>query len=233
EPATWGLLATIAALLAVGWRSGGTPGWLTALSVLGVLMSLWAVRNGPLLAVWAFPVLAMALAARWPQRLRPRPVPANQVIARRAMEAITAAVVVVLSAVLVLPQTPAADLEASIEARFPQQAISRLLATNPEARVLAEYGWGGYVIWSGYDTGARVFVDGRNDMYDQAVLEDYSAIRGADPGWEELLAAYEVDAMIWPPTVPLTRGPLDAAGWCEAYRDELQVLYLPQCPATP
>jgi hypothetical protein len=72
-------------------------------------------------------------------------------------------------------------------------------------------------------------------MYDQAILEDYSAIRAADAGWEELLASYEVDAMIWPPSAILTRGPLDGplldgTTWCEAYRDETQVLYLPECP---
>jgi hypothetical protein len=105
---------------------------------------------------------------------------------------------------------------------------------NPDARVLAEYGWGGYVIWSGYDGGARVFVDGRNDMYDQAILEDYSAIRSADPGWEALLVDYQVDAMLWPPEVALTRGLLDGplpdgTVWCEAYRDEVQVLYIPAC----
>jgi len=75
-----------------------------------------------------------------------------------------------------------------------------------------------------------VFVDGRNDMYDQSILEDYSAIRAADPGWEELLASYDVEAMLWPPSVVLTRGLLDESAWCEAYRDKVAVLYLPRCP---
>jgi hypothetical protein len=71
-------------------------------------------------------------------------------------------------------------------------------------------------------------------MYDQAILEDYSAIREADPGWEALLASYEVDAMIWPPSAVLTRGLLDGpladgTEWCEVFRDETQVLYLPEC----
>jgi len=105
-----------------------------------------------------------------------------------------------------------------------------VLRENPDARILAEYGWGGYVIYRGFEDGARVFVDGRNDMYDQSILEDYSAIRAADPGWEELLASYDMDAMIWPTDVVLTRGLLDGTGWCEAYRDEDQVLYLPECP---
>ena len=81
-------------------------------------------------------------------------------------------------------------------------------------------------------------MDGRNDMYDQSILEDYSAIRSADPGWQELLDSYDVDAMIWPPDVVLTRGLLDqpmpdGTQWCEAYRDDTQVLYLPECPVSP
>jgi hypothetical protein len=172
----------------------------------------------------------MSLAARWPVRLTPRPVPPSQVRARRVMEAATAVAIVVIGAVLVLPQTPAAHLEESIASEFPEAAMGIVLRANPDARILAEYGWGGYVIYRGYDHGARVFVDGRNDMYDQSILEDYSAIRAADPGWEDLLASYQVDAMIWPPTVVLTRGLLDGMGWCEAYRDAVQVLYLPECP---
>jgi hypothetical protein len=234
NPAHWGLLALILVLVAVGpW--GGAPGWMGTLAVLGVAMSLVSLRNAPLLAVWSLPVIAMALAARWPARLTPRPAPESQAAARRAMEAIAAVAVVVVSAVLVLPRTPAADLDAQLAEEFPEAAMAVLREADPDARVLVEYGWGGYVIWSGFDNGARVFVDGRNDMYDQAILEDYSAIRSADPGWPELLADYQVEAMIWPPEAALTRGLLDGpmpdgTTWCEAYRDEVQVLYLPTCP---
>jgi hypothetical protein len=229
-----GLLTLILTLLAVGvW--GGAPGWMGTLAIIGVAMSLISLRNAPLLAVWSVPVVAAGLAARWPARLTPRPAPARQEPLRRGMEIITAIAVVVISAVLVLPQTPAAHLEETVAAEFPEAAMDIILEVNPDARILAEYGWGGYVIWSGSDAGGRVFVDGRNDMYDQAILEDYSAIRAADAGWEELLASYEVDAMIWPPSAILTRGPLDGplldgTTWCEAYRDETQVLYLPECP---
>jgi hypothetical protein len=40
--------------------------------------------------------------------------------------------------------------------------------------------------------------------------------------------------MIWPPSAVLTRGLLDGqladgTEWCEVFRDETQVLYLPEC----
>lgn len=234
DPAHLGLLTLVLTLLAVGvW--GGAPGWMGTLAIIGVAMSLISLRNAPLLAVWSVPVVAMALAARWPARLLPRPVPPSQEPVRRLMEGIAAVAVVVISAALVLPQTPAVHLEETVASEFPEAAMEIIREVNPDARVLAEYGWGGYVIWSGYANGARVFVDGRNDMYDQAILEDYSAIREADPGWQELLSSYRVEAMIWPTDVVLTRGLLDqpmpdGTRWCEAYRSEDQVLYLPACP---
>ncbi|MGH2488930.1 MAG: hypothetical protein ACRDFR_04880 [Candidatus Limnocylindria bacterium] len=230
--AHWGLLTLILTLMAVGLR-GGTPGWMGALTVLGVAMSLVSLRNAALLAVWSVPVVAMSLAARWPARLTPRPAPASQARTRRVMEAATAVAIVAISAVLVLPQTPAAHLDETVASEFPEAPMDIVLRENLDARILAEYGWGGYVIYRGFDSGARVFVDGRNDMYDQSILEDYSAIRAADPGWEELLASYRVEAMIWPTSVVLTRGLLDGTVWCEAYRDADQVLYMtnPDCPA--
>ena len=70
---------------------------------------------------------------------------------------------------------------------------------DPDARVLADYGWGGYVIHELYQSGGRVFVDGRNDMYDQQVLEDYDAIKNADPGWQALADRYGVEALLLHP----------------------------------
>ena len=67
-------------------------------------------------------------------------------------------------------------------------------------------------------------------QYSQQVLEDYSAIRAADPGWQDLVARYGVNAILLPPETTLTRGPAESAGWCEVYRDATQVLYLPTCP---
>jgi hypothetical protein len=228
--AHWGLLSIILTLLAVGIR-GGAPGWMGALTILGVAMSLVSLRNAPLLAVWALPVIAMSLADRWPARLMPRPVPDGQARVRRVMEIVTAVAVVAISAVVVLPQTPAAHLEESVASEFPEAPMDLVLDLKPDARILAEYGWGGYVIYRGYDDGARVFVDGRNDMYDQHILEDYDAVRSADAGWPQLADEYGVEAILLAPSAPLTRGPAEAAGWCEVLRDDVAVLFLRTCPS--
>jgi hypothetical protein len=67
-------------------------------------------------------------------------------------------------------------------------------------------------------------------MYDQQILEDYDSIRTADRDWEQLADSYGVTAILFKPDSALTRGPATYAGWCEAFRNETQVLYLRSCP---
>jgi hypothetical protein len=160
----------------------------------------------------------------------PREVKPSVALSRRMME-IGAAVVIVIGAMLVLvPRGIGEGVTQNLEKRFPTRAVAMLQQVAPDARVLADYGWGGYVIHELYQSGGRVFVDGRNDMYDQQILEDYDAIREAEPGWQALANAYGVNAILVKPDAAITKGPAVAAGWCEAFRDETQVLYLPSCP---
>jgi hypothetical protein len=147
--------------------------------------------------------------------------------ARRLMELGMAAVLLV-AAVIIVPRLPALAGDRIALRSFPVAAVDRLAELDPDARVLAEYGWGGYVIHRLFDSGGRVFVDGRNDMYDEQILEDYSSIRDAAPGWEDLLASYGADAILMPPDAPLV-GAAEEAGWCEEFRDELAVLLRRSC----
>ena len=157
----------------------------------------------------------------------------SRALGRRLMELGTAVIVVIGSMLVLVPRGTGAEIDANIEKRFPVQGVAALQRVMPDARVLAEYGWGGYVIHELYATGGLVFVDGRNDMYDQQVLEDYDAIKMADPGWEQLADTYGVDALLLDPKATVTRGPAEAGGWCEHYRDQNEVLLLRTCPAAP
>jgi hypothetical protein len=232
EPAHWAFLALI---VAVGLNHGRrTPGWLVMLSWVGIGMGLVALRNVPIAAVFSLPTLALGiqdrLEARAAGRPAPRQMPPSRALGRRVMEMGTAVVVVAGALVVLVPRGVGDGVTQSIERRFPVPAVELLQQVAPDARVLADYGWGGYVIHELYATGGRVFVDGRNDMYDQQILEDYDAVREADANWEGLTTGYGVDAILFKPDAALTRGPAEHAGWCEAYRNETQVLYLRSCP---
>jgi hypothetical protein len=219
-----GLLALILAVVAIG--VGFAPAWLGTLALLGVVLALLALRNGPVAAVLVTPALALSLDVRLPALGSGSPRPVRDQMVRRILE-LTAAAVVVVTVIIALPalarSTPA-DY-------FPVSGADRLEELQPAARVLAEYSWGGYLINRLYPTGGRVFVDGRNDMYGDAILEDYTTAVAAGTGWQTVLERYGVTAILLPPDKALVRGPAQAAGWCEVYRDDHQVLLLRDCPA--
>jgi hypothetical protein len=228
EPAHLPLLAFMLALALVGRR--GVPFWLSLLAYAGVAGALLALRNAPVAALIGLPALAIGLNTvldRW----RPRhPVrSARTAIARRMIEAVTVVVVLIVGLIMLVPADPAAAINANVEEHHPVQSVDLLLERHPEARVVAEYGWGGYVIGRMYHAGGRVMVDGRNDMYDESILEDYGHIREADAGWADIADRYAADALLFPPDKPITKGPAEDAGWCEAYRDENEVLLLRSC----
>ncbi len=152
------------------------------------------------------------------------------------METATVVVVVACAGLVLLPASP---LHRSLQplaqggVPFPSGGVDRLAAIAPDARVLAYYDWGGYVIERLYPTGGRVFIDSRADMYPDRILNDYLAIQDAQPSWPRLVASYGVQAMLFRPWDPIAAGPAVAAGWCEAYRDADTVLLLAHCPGTP
>jgi hypothetical protein len=230
EPAHLPLLVFIVAIAVFGRR--GVPVWQTLFAWLGIAMALLALRNAPIAGIIGLPALAAGLSHAldaWRQR---RSVNPRTAVARRAMEGVLGVVVLVGAVMLLVPADPEAVVRENVEENLPVQGAERLRALLPDARVAAEYGWGGYVIHELYPTGGTVMVDGRNDMYDQSILETYGKIREADPDWTDVADAYEIDALLFPPDKTITKGPAEAAGWCEAYRDENEVLYLRSCPST-
>jgi hypothetical protein len=209
------------------WR---VPWWMSLVAYLGIVMTLLALRNGAVAAVLGVPALAVGIDAAL-RDWRPTPREHSPRIARRRrmLEVVMAAAVGIAAVVIFVPPDPEAAVQASIERELPVQGVDLLQDRVPDGRILAEYGWGGYVIGQMYDLGARVMVDGRNDMYSDAILTEYGHVRDADPGWEEIADRYEVDALIFPPYRTITKGPAERAGWCEAYRDENEVVYLRGC----
>jgi hypothetical protein len=213
DPRQWGIALLIVGVLLLGRRP--TSGWLATVAVLGLAAAVIAVRNAPLAIVMSMPMLATALNA-WLGP--PRGLSAGWARQRRLME-LGAAAVVIVALFIVLPLSASGDEETA----FPVEAFDRLESTDPHARLLVDYDWGGYAIHRIHDDGGSVFIDGRSDMYPREIFEDYLALRAAGPGWERLADQYAVDAILMPPSAPL----VDAArrsGWCEEHADAGAVL---------
>jgi len=213
DPRQFGIGLLILGVVLFGRRA--TSGWLATVAVIGLAASIVAVRNAPLAVVLSLPMLAMALHA-WLGP--PRAVSAPRARQRRTLELGLAAVVIV-AMVVVLPRVAAGTEESA----FPTDAFDRLEETDPDARLLVHYDWGGYAIHRLSQGGGQVFIDGRSDMYPREIFEDYLAIRGADDGWQSLVDRYGVEAILVPPDAPIA-GVVTGAGWCEAFADERAVL---------
>ena len=140
------------------------------------------------------------------------------------------AVVLAATVVIMLPHV-VGNGASEIREHLPVQGVDKLIAEQPDARVFAEYGWGGYVISRMYDSGGRVFVDGRNDMYPDAILNDYSSIRGASADWKAKLDDYHATAILLPPGAPLVGAAEHNPFWCEKYKDSYQALLI-RCGGT-
>ncbi|MGH2417204.1 MAG: hypothetical protein ACRDFY_02625, partial [Candidatus Limnocylindria bacterium] len=193
---------------------------LTVVAVMGVALGLLAIRTIGVGALLILPAaIASASARLGGGRVRP-PDPA-----RRWLEVGVATVVGVAVLGAALGRGPV-DVD---DRHLPVAGVEILSRSDPNVDVLASYGWGGYAISELYPTGGRVFVDGRMHKYAPDVLEDYLAIAGASPGWEQLADRYGVEAMLLRPDAVVTKGIAQEAGWCEVYRDDLQVLLLPAC----
>jgi hypothetical protein len=218
-----GLALVLLSVLLTRLRSA--DGWLKLTAVLGVAGALVAVRNAPLVAVTAIP----GLACGWGTLLRPRrqPFPVRTARVRRWIEVVVAAVLVVAIA-LIVPGIRGLSGAVAVPQQFPVAGTDALAQRSPDANVLTEYGWGGYLIYRLHDLGGHVFVDGRNDMYDQRILDDYLRIRSADPAWKQLADQYGVEAILLPPSAPVIAA-ATSAGWCQAYADGVATLLLRSC----
>src|SRR6187551_2015464 len=173
DPAHYPLLIYMAAVAIFGrWR---VPWWMSIMAFLGIAMTLIALRNGAVAAIIGAPALAVGMDAAlrdWRPNLGvPSPRLARQ---RRILEVFMAAIVVAAGVLIFVPSDPAAKVQASIERELPVQGIELLQERIPDGRILAWYGWGGYVVGNMYELGALVMVDGRNDMYDQSILDEYN-----------------------------------------------------------
>lgn len=217
-----GLLLLILGLAGVGVVAA-VPGWMAVLALGAVAMSLVSLRNEPIAAVWALPVLALGFDARLPRRDRRRS--AATARSRRMLEVGLAVVTIVAIAITLGPRVLSTEA-AVAEAGLPVASVDHLTAARPAARVLAEYGWAGYVIDRLADDGARVFVDGRNDMYPDEVLDAYSTLRAATGDWSSILDDHGVDAILLPPGAPLIAAAQDRGNWCPAVAEPGQVLLL-------
>ncbi len=244
HPFIWMLLLTLFALGLSGRRADFTD----LVLVSGFCyMSLWAGRNVALFALVAAPVLARcgavviddlmeslyergvikgALAEMLNKKFTPSPVLAvvNWVLL----------VVIALGCGLKIyyPLTAQANLKAQ-EEFLPIGAVDFIEehqdSLPPE--MFNSYNWGGYLIWRLYPR-YRVFIDGRTDVYDDALVREYLKVPWVRPGWREVLEQYNVNFILIESGSVLTTFLAEDDEWRSVYADHMATVFVRRSAAS-
>lgn len=230
QPFIWLLLITCAAFGLSGRRVDGTDLVLVGLFAYAALL---AARNiGPFALVTA-PALsrhvnAFLTSARAGERNRPRYLDiAIEPRARPLFGAVNLWLLILLTALATfkvrMSLNPAADEEAQ-RRYLPVQAVAWIREHRPPGEIFNPYNWGGYLIWELWPD-YRVFVDGRTDLYGDALLAEYLEIQRGEPGWETKLARYNVNLVLTYPDDALSARLECDRGWKLVYRDDMAVIW--------
>jgi len=198
---------------------------LLAIAALMVAAAFAAARNTALAALaLAVPLAYHADLAAAHAAARPAAASAAVAHAPRSMPLAFQAAVVL--AALALP--PGAGLlSGTLRAglQCPAGAVAFMAAHGLGGNVLAEYSWGGYLIWHA-PAGSRVFIDSRFEMvYPPRVQRDYlDFIRGgADAA--RVLGAYPTEYVLMPSDSVPARFMAAQPGWRLLYRDPVAELF--------
>jgi hypothetical protein len=183
-----------------------------ALIVALIAMALQHSRHQALLAILAPMLLARPIAAA---------VGGGPIVGERRRLAETALMLTVTGALAI----GGARLLKPIERVDGRSApISALEAVPPELKakpVLNDYGFGGYLIFSH----VRPFIDGRAELYGDAMLALYARLQAGDPATvEATLDRYAIAWTIFPPDARIVAILDREPGWRRLYADETAVV---------
>jgi hypothetical protein len=216
----WMLFLTFAAMA----TSGRRPAPVELIGVIAfAYLAFLAGRNIAVFALVASPILARhagSALAPLVARIGSGPkVPARLAGAMNVVILVLA--LLAAAAKVIIPLDPQTN-EQALADRLPVEAVTAIARQGPPGPLFNSYNWGGYVLWALYPDYPS-FVDGRTDLFDDAILEDYLLIWRALPGWEAELDRWDIHLVLVEPDAPLARA-LETAGWRQLHLDEQAIV---------
>lgn len=220
QPFLWMLLLLLASFGLSGRRARADE--LVPAGVFAAL-ALLAGRNIALFALAAAPALARhGYAALQPFFERAASGPQVPERRARALNLALLALAALAAGLKITLPFRAETLDRALRAGAPVEAVAWIEANRPAGALFNSYNWGGYVVWALYPEYPS-FVDGRTDLFDDALLRRYLAAWRAEPEWPATLRGWDVRLALLEPGAPLTLA-LEHAGWLRAYADEQAVV---------
>jgi hypothetical protein len=174
-------------------------------SVVFLLLALWALRNLVVAPLVALPIVARACAVseRRPER-------------RPFVNVVILALFVVLGATGFAQAAGGKHFDYS---GFPVEAMKTVETRGLLGkRLLTTDAWGAYVIHK-YWPQQSVFLDDRYDMYPTALSDDYFDLAEGKANWSEILDRHDIEVIVWDEEKPLAALlDLDTAHWTRIHR---------------
>lgn len=227
-------------LFCLARRSGKVPFSQLMPSLLFILMALYARRNISIAVVVSTPILLQAwtdmkvwsvISQKSPEYLkqlfvRYKAMPRRELTdsQKRTINLVFAGLLGLFSFFKLAAVTNPVLMEAFERKYYPENAVKYLAASpiTEKGRLFNAYNWGGYIVWKNPDE--KVFVDGRTDLFGDAILGEWLTIIQAGNGWQDLMAKWGITRIIIEPNRPLVFA-LPKDEWVEQYRDDQAVIF--------
>jgi hypothetical protein len=245
QPFLWLLFATFAAVGLSRRRLDGTD--LLALAAFGYL-ALLARRNFGPFAMVAAPVLSRHLAVlleSWVERVRPSWLQAKSRLpfldrlpqskplspgVSKTLNALIIGLLVLVAVAKVYLVTNPVLVDYFERRTYPVEAVAWIKANQPPGNLFNAYNWGGYLLWNLPEY--RVFVDGRTDLYNDQLLEEYLRIAAGSEGALTLLDAHLVNVVLVEAGSALARALEASQDWQRTFGDDLAAVFVRTSPVT-
>jgi hypothetical protein len=188
-------------------------------------MSLLAWRNVALFALAAPPVLTRHAAPVLDGlrcRLGFREAPAIPRKGQSRLNWILLGLVALAALVKAATVLPSDANLAEIRKTMPVEAVTFIKKSAPPGRLFNSYNWGGYLLWELPEY--PVFIDGRTDLYDDDLINQWLQVIRGEAGWQAVLDRWQVRLVLLEPGTPVV-GQLEQNGWKLLYQDERTVVY--------
>ena len=225
ERQTWGFIILLFGTLGAIGASKKPLAWSDFILLTGTgFLALTAGRNIAVFSVIAVPVFAYHVDAALRERgwivktvLRPSPLMArvNALIVVLAILGAGAKTLLVLDDQIVEPE---------LRRVLPVEAVEYIRRERPADPIFNSYNWGGYLVYTLPDY--PVFVDGRTDLYGDALLTRYLQTALGSPGWEDTLTEYAINLVLVETGSGLALRLLDDPAWSLVYDDPLASIYV-------
>jgi hypothetical protein len=189
-------------------------------------LGFMAARNIALFALAALPPLsrhsaaALQLAGR---ALRLKPLASETPPRLRRLNLVLLAVLFLAVLARLLPVLPEEANAAHFSQQLPVAAARAVAQAAPPGRLFNSYNYGGYLVWALRDY--PVFIDGRTDLYNDELINEWLMAMRAEPGWEEIFSKREIGVVLVEPETPLAAVLGEQPGWAELYRDPIAVVF--------